>query len=101
MILTTLQPLLLLAAIAIVGGVPLLGAVSSATPVSVAPAAADGVRADADGSHRVSLVRIPAQRRVLAVAGSVRRAQWQFHTTAARLTWSVRSGASELPPPRA
>lgn len=96
---TVLQPLLILVAIAIVSGVPLLGAVSSGTVIGASSAVARG--AESESGHRCpELARKPASRRAAAATCTLGLRSVCESACATQREWAVGCGASVLPPPR-
>lgn len=101
MILTTLQPLLILAAIAIVGGVPLLGAVSPGASPGMSQASAHCGEAESRGGHRLGGLRPHTPQEALAGTPATHCTRGLAKRGMVWLGWSVRGGTSDLPPPRA
>lgn len=98
---TLLQPLLILAAIAIVGGVPLLGAVSPAVAIGARPFAESGSRATVEARHASRCARGSMVRALMGDAPSAPPATCTVGGDAAQRVWAVRRGTRALPPPRA
>ena len=96
---TVLQPLLILAAIAIVGAVPLLGAAGPVASLAGSPSAARGAagdtRADRASECATRSMARDAQR-ASCDAGKVRP---QVPPASTQLAWAVRVGSCALPPP--
>ena len=96
---TVLQPLLILAAIVIVSGVPLLGAVAPTAAIGASSAVARGAESAATRDCP-GQARTPASRRPASVASNPCRQPAHAPACATQLEWAVDRGASALPPPR-
>lgn len=98
---TVLQPLLILAAIAIVGGVPLLGAVAPAVAIGARPCTELGPRAKVEAQRVSCCLRGSASRLRTCAVASVPVGTWTRGADGPQRMWAVRRGACALPPPRA
>lgn len=96
-----LQPLLILAAIAIVGAVPILGAASPAGVQRACSTVARGVECTTAGRQAADLARTPTASRDACRACRTDGIDTPIHRLARSLAWAIRGGACVLPPPRA
>ena len=96
-----LQPLLILAAIAIVGAAPLLGAVRPVPPIGVSSSVVRGSDAVAGASRSagVALARVVSSSSQGTHGGNAR--SHSHDLCAAQLACAVRCGTRSLPPPSA
>jgi hypothetical protein len=98
---TLLQPLLILAAIAIVGVVPLLGAASPVATIGVNAMSASGAHTAPAQRNSADLARASARHTRAMPASAHDRSPSLFAQALAERSWAVRCGACVLPPPRA
>lgn len=98
---TVLQPLLILAAIAIVGGVPLLGGVSTAVMIGAGTAAESSSQATVEARCASRCIRGSVSRLLAGAAPSVRHIARTGGADAPQRMWAVRRGTCALPPPQA
>jgi hypothetical protein len=99
MLVTLLQPLLILAAIAIVGAVPLLGAASPSASVGVSATSGAGTCTTAGHRGSADLAKVPSWRGAVVHAATRGPGPRCCAVAPVELGWAVCCGACVLPPP--
>ena len=97
-----LQPLLILAAIVVVGAVPMLGGTAPAMAMGASSAVSRGTGLTSALCQSTALARrsISTPTAVKRCDGRACTSAVSLYANAQQLSWAIRGGASVLPPPR-